>query len=82
MKYGVYCIRDHKTGFLTPTIDINDASASRNFAHAAMQTNSLFFTHPADYTLFKLGEFDSDDGMIVPYPTPIHIVDASSFKEV
>ena len=34
MKYGIYSIRDARTGFLPPTVDQNDSSAMRNFAHA------------------------------------------------
>ena len=44
MKYGVYSIRDARTGFLPPTVDQNDSSAMRNFAHACMQKESLLFS--------------------------------------
>lgn len=64
MILNVYSIRDEKTGFLSPTIDQNDAAAMRNFAHACMNVQSLFYTHAADYTLMKIGEFDSDTGLI------------------
>ena len=66
MKYGLYAIRDAKVGFMTVTVDSNDASARRNFEHACAQTNSLFFTHPQDYDLFKVGIYDSDSGVIEP----------------
>lgn len=68
MKYNVYSIRDAKTGFLTPTIDINDDSAIRNFQHACTNVDSLFFTHPADYSLIKIGEFDVETGSIIQVP--------------
>lgn len=65
MKYPVYCIRDVHTGFMTPTVDQNDASAMRNFAHAVKRPDTLFNSHPKDYSLYKIGEFDSDTGEIV-----------------
>jgi hypothetical protein len=45
VKYGVYSIRDARTGFLPPTVDQNDSSAMRNFAHVCMQKESLLFSH-------------------------------------
>lgn len=82
MKYGIYCIRDAKTGFLTPTVDINDQSAMRNFAHATMQHNTLFFSHAQDYSLYRIGVFDSESGIIQSLAQPEHIAEGTSFKEV
>lgn len=64
MILKVYAIRDEKTGYLTPTVDQNDAAAMRSFSHACKSVQSLFYTHPADYTLMRIGEYDSDTGLI------------------
>lgn len=64
MKFGLYSIKDLKTGYLPISTDHNDNSAIRNFEHACKNTDSLFFTHPSDYQLWKLGTFDSDTGVI------------------
>lgn len=82
MKYGVYSIRDYKTGFLTPTIDVNDASARRNFEHACSNPNSLFCSHPSDYALFKIGTYDSDSGRIEPLDIVVLVCDAPISDEV
>lgn len=66
MKYPVYAIRDVHTGFMPPTVDRNDNSAMRNFVHAARNPESLFNSHPQDYALFKIGEYETDTGEIVP----------------
>lgn len=67
MKYGVYCIRDFKTGFLPPQFDQNDGAAVRNFESAVLRSEeSLFFSHPEDYALYRVGEFDSDSAEIIP----------------
>lgn len=62
MKLPVYSIRDVHTGFMSPTVDQNDASAMRNFRHAVMQTNSLFNSHSKDYSLYRIGTFETDSG--------------------
>lgn len=78
MIYGVYVIRDNRTSFLTPSVDFNDASATRNFEHAVQQRESLFFTHPEDYALYKIGEFDTEIGIITPI-TPVVLCNGNAF---
>lgn len=75
MKYPMYSIRDAKVGFLTPTIDQNDAAAARNFEHAVLNAASLMNSHPGDYALYKIGEFDTESGAVVPC-MPEHVIDA------
>lgn len=64
MKFGVYSIQDVKTGFMAPTVEINDQVAMRNFQHAIMQSESILFTHASDFKLYKIGEFDSDTAVL------------------
>ena len=78
MKYGIYVIRDQRTSFLTPTVDMNDASALRNFEHAVQDKNSLFFSHVEDYSLYRIGTYDSDTGSIDPEMATL-LVDGKSF---
>lgn len=67
MILGMYSIRDFKSGFLSPTVEVNDMVARRNFEHAVLNSDqSLFFSHPEDYALFKIGEMDTDMGVISP----------------
>lgn len=77
MKYPVYAIRDVHTGFMTPTVDQNDASALRNFSHAVMHSDSLMNSHPKDYSLYKIGYFETENGNIEAC-LPELIVDAYS----
>lgn len=62
MIYGVYSIKDIKSGYLPPTYDMNDLCSQRNFEHACQNPDSLFFTHPSDYQLWKIGTFDTETG--------------------
>lgn len=77
MKFGMYAIKDAKTGFMTPTIDQNDASALRNFEHAVNQSDSLLYSHSNDFTLCKLASFDTDTGICDVLPVPFVVADAS-----
>lgn len=75
MKFNVYAIRDIKTGFLSPTFEQNDAVASRNFAHAVMNSDSVLFSHASDFSLYRIGIYDSDTGLLTPEPLPVLIAD-------
>lgn len=79
MKYSVYSIKDLKTGFLPPTVEMNDQSAIRNFEHACSNTQSLFFTHPGDYQFWRLGTYDTDTGELTS--DPVFLIDAPNQKE-
>lgn len=82
MLYGVYSIRDAKTGFMTPTIDSNDASATRNFFHAIVNSETVLRTYSADFDLYCLGHFDSDSGQLTPQ-TPVFVASgAAAFRAV
>lgn len=78
MIYGVYAIKDAKTSFMPCNVDYNDASAIRNFEHAVMAPDSLMRSHPADYTLYRLGSYNTDSGIIVSEADPQQIADAAS----
>lgn len=73
MKFNVYAIRDVKTGFLSPTFEVNDAVAMRNFQHAVMNSDSVLFSHAKDFDLYKIGTYDSDAGKLLPVELPVVI---------
>lgn len=64
MKLPMYAIRDVHVGFLTPTVDQNDASAMRNFRHAIQQESSIMHTHAKDFSLYKIADYDTDTGEV------------------
>lgn len=78
MIYGVYAIKDAKTSFMPCNVDYNDASAIRNFEHAVMAPDSLMRSHPADYTLYRLGTYNTETGLIISKADPHQIADAAS----
>lgn len=80
MKYHVYAIRDAHTGFMTPTVDPNDASACRNFEHAVFDTRSLLNTHKQDFDLYRIGSYNSETGAIEPEYPPVLILPGTSVE--
>nr|CAI9750268.1 DNA binding protein [Microvirus sp.] len=78
MIYGVYAIKDAKTSFMPCNVDFNDASAIRNFEHAVLVPDSLMRSHAADYTLYRLGSYNTETGIIVSEADPQQIADAAS----
>lgn len=82
MILGVYAMRDVKTGFLTPSFDSNDQTAIRNFAHAVCQPSSVLAFQPKDFVLYKLGDYDTDSGLLVPLPLPRHLYEAADALRV
>lgn len=77
MIFGIYAIRDVKTGFMSPTVEQNDAVAQRNFSHAVQMSDSVLFSHPQDFSLYKLGEYDAGSGHISSYELIQQICTAS-----
>ena len=76
MMFGLYCIKDAKTGFMTPVVEQNDAAALRNFSHAVNQSESIMHDCPNDFSLFKVADFDTDCGVLT-IPCPTLVADAS-----
>lgn len=77
MITGLYAIKDAKSTFMPCTVDVNDATAVRNFEHAVCQPDSLLASHPNDFALFKVGEYDNETGVISPLFPPQQLRDAA-----
>lgn len=78
MVFGIYCVRDVKSGFQTPTAQVNDAVAVRGFASAVLNSDSVLFTYASDFALYKVAEFDADTGRITPLDLPVELIQASA----
>lgn len=81
MKFGLYSIKDAKTGFMTPVLEQGDPAALRNFAHAVNQPGSIMHDCPNDFSLFKVAQFDTDVGVVILSADapliPVLVADAS-----
>lgn len=73
MVYNVYSIRDSKTGFMSPLVDVNHEAATRNFHHSVLASDSVLRSFASDFSLYQIGTFDSDSGRITPLDIPLYI---------
>lgn len=78
MIYGLYCMRDVKTGFMQPVMEANDQSAIRNFYHTVWNSEGILFSFAQDFTLFKVGSFDAETGAVVPFSPIIQVADGAA----
>lgn len=82
----LYSVRDSLSRFFDPRVELNDAVALRNFTASVLDDSpgNLLNSCPADYSLFYVGAFDDDTGVLIPEPVPVLIANASSvlIKEV
>lgn len=74
MKFGIYVIRDSVTGYMTPTFDMNDTSAMRNFRYAMSKSDSVMSANKSDFSLYRIGSYDSESGEI-RYEDPSVVID-------
>lgn len=76
----LYSINDKLTGYLSPMIDIDDFTATRNFEFACKNNDMMNF-RPSDYSLYSIGEFNSDSGELIANIPPKFIVSGSDFEK-
>ncbi len=79
MKYGIYSIFDEAAGIFTaPTIDISDVSAMRNFKMMCADAGSIMNFKPSDFSLYAVGYFDVETGIIEPLTPPSRLIIGAS----
>ena len=64
MKLGIYAMHDDASGiFLAPSFESSDDVAIRNFDFAMVKNEMMAFK-PSDFSIYYLGEFDNETGVI------------------
>ena len=75
MQTLAFSLYDMKTGiFGTPFFTVHPAHAVRSVADLAADLSTVVGRHPADYTLYQVGQFDDSTGMFGGSVTPIATV--------
>ena len=73
--YSVYAIYDSGVStWLKPVYAKNNGEILRSFTEICNDSQSQFFKHPSDYTLFELGTFDDDSGVFTLHKVPNRLV--------
>jgi hypothetical protein len=66
MRQGMYAVYDATAEVHgRPMFLVNDATAVRGFVNALANPQSEFYQNPADFNLFKLGEYDDIEGTFI-----------------
>lgn len=79
MKLGLYSIYDKKVGYMIPSFVQNDELAIRNFElDITSEEARAIKIHPENFNLQKVGEYDTDTGIITTLPIKV-LVDAGTF---
>lgn len=61
----IFSVYDSKAEyFMQPMFIQSTGQAIRMFQDTTMEKDHLFSRHPADFTLFEIGEFDEKKGLI------------------
>lgn len=65
MKISIFTVFDQKaSAFLQPFFSPTVGTAIRAFSDTINDPNSMLSKHPADFTLFEIGGFDDQSGVV------------------
>jgi len=78
----LFTVYDSKAHYYSdPHMARNSAEAIRDFAQEANNHKSKICAYPADYTLFEIGEWDDQSGVVTMHKTHINLGIAQEFKQ-
>lgn len=79
---NLYSVQDTVAGrFFPPFLAPNDETAVRSFRHMVNMSDSPIAHNPFDYRLFRLGDFDENDGQIDVLVSPDLIINGSDLAQ-
>ena len=82
MEQKLYIVHDSKSETYTaPTVHPARGQAIRSFSDAVNGGEGVLSQHPADFTLFEIGEFNPSTGEIGLYESRQSIVNGIDVKE-
>ncbi len=65
MKTQIYAIFDQAAGiYQKPFFGLSDGEVKRSFMDVATAADHPIAKHPEDYTLYRLGNFDDNTGLV------------------
>lgn len=72
MKLGVFAIKDKLVGFTNLWLDQSTNVAKRGFMHSMQYAaeSDVRFSNPSDYSLYRLGHFETESGLITLLSVP------------
>lgn len=80
MIFNVYSIRDDCAGaFGSVFINLSDDCAKRDFGFSLKNSTGVEHNCPGDFTLYRVGRFDSSSGEL-SFESPTIIIRGDSFE--
>lgn len=77
MKLVLVSFWDYKANaFSEPMHYVSKAAAIREFYDAAKSEKTKIFAHPEDYSLYMVGVFDTETGVITDCTKPVYLAKA------
>lgn len=71
MILNAYAVYDSKAmAYMQPIFYKTEGEALRAFSNACNLQEHPFHANAEDYTLFHLGDYDDESGMLAPFTTP------------
>lgn len=71
MIHKIFTVFDQKAqAYLPPFFLHQEGMATRSFSDAVNDKEHQFGAHPEDYTLFSIGTYDDERGMLEPHLAP------------
>lgn len=81
-RISIFAVYDKKAAaYLQPFYFPQKGQAIRAFEDSVKDPQSAFAKHPADYSLFKIGEYDDQTGQIKAATNPEFIEEAINLTE-
>ena len=66
MMRPVFSVRDQMVGFNDPFIAVNQQVAERDFTNVVNNPNGRIYLNPNHYDLYRIGDFDTEKGILIP----------------
>lgn len=74
MKQKIFSVYDNKArAFSTPYYSVNRDVGIRHFERAINDPSVDFHHHPSDFTLFEIGEWDTESGVMSPHAQHVNL---------
>lgn len=82
MRHRMYTVFDSKAQvYMNPIYFRADGEALRAFKASVNSNGHQFNSNAGDYTLFGIGEYDDDKGVVSMYDAFVNLGNGAQFKE-
>lgn len=79
---SLYAVKDVKSGFSDPCVQVNDAVAARSFERQIPKMSESLGIPVSDFQLWRVGQFDMDSGLLRPENPELILDGATLFQKV